>query len=192
MLKFISRSRQLNYTRKSLSTQNFQILSFVKNYSIKNIIYFHCKNFILNIWVSCYPKKITSFFEPCHILREKCPNTEFFLVRIFPHSDWIRRDTPYLSVLSPNAGKYAPEKTPYLDTFHAVILVHFRLTNNRYCTVISVKLLQKFNVLKSKLWIFAKVYLAKLFLISISGKFINVKFLIYTTWQFAEDCPLET
>ena len=23
-------------------------------------------------------------------LREKCPNTEFFLVRIFPHSDWIR------------------------------------------------------------------------------------------------------
>ena len=26
-------------------------------------------------------------------LREKCPDTEFFLVRIFPHSDWIRRDT---------------------------------------------------------------------------------------------------
>ena len=34
--------------------------------------------------------------------------------------DWIRRDTPYLSVFSPNAGKYGPEKTPYLDTFHAV------------------------------------------------------------------------
>ena len=30
------------------------------------------------------------------------------LVRIFPHSDWIRRDTPYLSVFSPNAGKYGP------------------------------------------------------------------------------------
>ena len=27
-------------------------------------------------------------------LHEKCPNTEFFLVRIFPHFDWIRRDTP--------------------------------------------------------------------------------------------------
>ena len=25
--------------------------------------------------------------------REKCPNTEFFLVRIFLHSDWIRRNT---------------------------------------------------------------------------------------------------
>ena len=26
-------------------------------------------------------------------LREKCPDAEFFLVRIFPHLDWIRRDT---------------------------------------------------------------------------------------------------
>ena len=50
-------------------------------------------------------------------LREKCPNTEFFLVHIFPHSDWIRRDT---SVFSPNARKYGLEKPPYLDTFHAV------------------------------------------------------------------------
>ena len=33
-----------------------------------------------------------------------------FLVLIFPHSHWIRRDTPYLSVSSPNAGKYRPEK----------------------------------------------------------------------------------
>ena len=33
-----------------------------------------------------------------------------FLVRIFQHSDWIRRDTPYLFVFSPNAGKYGPEK----------------------------------------------------------------------------------
>ena len=45
-------------------------------------------------------------------LREKCPNTEFFLVRIFPHSHWIQRDTPYLSVSSQNARKYGPEKTP--------------------------------------------------------------------------------
>ena len=32
------------------------------------------------------------------------------MVRIFLHSDWIRRDTPYLSVFSPNVGKYGPEK----------------------------------------------------------------------------------
>ena len=44
----------------------------------------------------------------------------FFLVRIFPHLDWIRRDTPYLSVFSPNAGKYGPGKFSYFDTFQAV------------------------------------------------------------------------
>ena len=27
----------------------------------------------------------------------------------------------YFPVFSPNTGKYGPEKTPYLDTFHAVI-----------------------------------------------------------------------
>ena len=32
-----------------------------------------------------------------------------FLVCIFPHSDWIRRDV-FWSVFSPNAGKYGPEK----------------------------------------------------------------------------------
>ena len=46
-------------------------------------------------------------------LLEKYPNTEFFLVRMFPHSDGIRRD-------SPNTGKYGAEKNPYFDTFHAV------------------------------------------------------------------------
>ena len=40
---------------------------------------------------------------------------ELFLVRIFPYSD------SYLSVFSPDAGKYGPEITPYLDTFHAVV-----------------------------------------------------------------------
>ena len=28
-------------------------------------------------------------------MRKKCPNAEFFLVRIFPYLDWIRRDTEY-------------------------------------------------------------------------------------------------
>ena len=27
---------------------------------------------------------------------------------------------PYFPVFSRNTGKYGPEKTPYLDTFHAV------------------------------------------------------------------------
>ena len=28
---------------------------------------------------------------------------------------------PYFPLFSPNTGKYPPEKTPYLDTFHAVL-----------------------------------------------------------------------
>ena len=32
----------------------------------------------------------------------------------------VKRDTEYLSVFSPNAAKYGPEKPPYLDTFYAV------------------------------------------------------------------------
>ena len=58
-----------------------------------------------------------------------CPNTEFFLVCIFPHSDWIRRNTKYLSEFSPNAWKYGPEKTSYLDTFHIVIIWLFKVYN---------------------------------------------------------------
>ena len=38
---------------------------------------------------------------------------------IFPHSDWIRRDT-YLSVFTPNAGKMLTRITPNTDTFYAV------------------------------------------------------------------------
>ena len=30
----------------------------------------------------------------------------------------------YLSVFSPNVGKYGPEKTPNMDTFHAVRRMH--------------------------------------------------------------------
>ena len=47
-----------------------------------------------------------------HPLREKCPNAEFFLVRVSPHADCPNAD----------AGKCGPEKTPYLDTFHGVIV----------------------------------------------------------------------
>ena len=56
-------------------------------------------------------------------LREICPSTEFFLVRIFPHLDLIRFECEIRSecgIFSPNAGKYGPGETPYLDPFHAM------------------------------------------------------------------------
>ena len=55
---------------------------------------------------------LVTFYTP-KTLREKCPNTKFFLVVIFPHSDRIRRDTEYLSVFCPNAGKYGPDNSEY-------------------------------------------------------------------------------
>ena len=58
-----------------------------------------------NNWVWLISPKIATI-----TLREKCSGTEFFLVRMFPLSDWIQRDTSYLSVFSLNAGKYGPKK----------------------------------------------------------------------------------
>ena len=40
----------------------------------------------------------------------------------FPAFCLNRRDTEYLSLFSQNAGKYRPEKPPYLDIFHTVRL----------------------------------------------------------------------
>ena len=37
---------------------------------------------------------MVSKWEKLHVaLREKCPNKELFLVRIFLHSDWIQENT---------------------------------------------------------------------------------------------------
>ena len=49
-------------------------------------------------------------------LREKCPNTEFFLVRI------AERYSASLFIQS-ECGKIRTRKTPYLETFHAVVLL---------------------------------------------------------------------
>ena len=43
-----------------------------------------------------------------------------FLVLIFTYLNWIPRDTPFLSVFSPNAGKYGPgklQKRAFLGSF---------------------------------------------------------------------------
>ena len=42
----------------------------------------------------------------------------FFVVRISPYLDSIPR---LISVFSLNTGEYGPEKTVYMDTFHAML-----------------------------------------------------------------------
>ena len=49
-------------------------------------------------------------------LREKCPNTECFSGPYFPAFGLNTE-----RYVSPNTGKYGPGKTPYLETFHAVL-----------------------------------------------------------------------
>ena len=80
-------------------------------------------------------------------LREMCPTTEDFLVRIFPHSDTIRRDTSYLSVFSPNAEKYGPENTPYLDTFHAVSTYQNKVLKEGCSCLLYIARNEEFNFL---------------------------------------------
>ena len=55
-------------------------------------------------------------------LREKCTNTELILVCIFLYLVRIQENTDqkFLGVQS-ECGKIRARKTPYLDTFHAVV-----------------------------------------------------------------------
>ena len=81
---------------------------------------------IMYIWISQVIYHEFRFHFVCHFVKRvriwSHSGPQF--LHIFPHSNWIRRDAPYLSVFSPNAGKYGSEKTPYVDTFHAVSLNH--------------------------------------------------------------------
>ena len=68
-----------------------------------------------------------------YTLREKCPNTKLFLVRIFPHSDWIRRDRVPLFIQS-ECGKIRSRKNSVFghfsrsDSFSHVFLVSETVT----------------------------------------------------------------
>ena len=44
----------------------------------------------------------------------------------------MRKSTPQISVFNLNAGKYGPEKTPYLDNFQAVPVKNFVLADYLY------------------------------------------------------------
>ena len=82
---------------------------------------------LLNIYNGAFLAKASNRLEPFTIflqktlLRQKWVITELFVVRISLYSDWIWRDTPYISVSSPNAEKCEPQITPYLDTFAFII-----------------------------------------------------------------------
>ena len=69
-------------------------------------------------------------------LREKCPNTEFILVRIFPHLDWIRRDTLYSVWMWENTDQEQlriwtlfTQYKPFANIFKFYVLIVFDFCN---------------------------------------------------------------
>ena len=65
---------------------------------------FHCHLILLLVYWSYRKKSLHAMHTSW-----KVSVFENILASIFPHLDWKRIDTPYLSVFSPNTGKYAPE-----------------------------------------------------------------------------------
>ena len=57
------------------------------------------------------------------------------LAWVFPHSDWIRRNTEYLSVFSPNVGKFGPYqlriRTPLTQC--TLLLLVFKIVESLQC-----------------------------------------------------------
>ena len=77
-------------------------------------------------WPSQFFSGIISYGDSCFRLHLHCVKGVHiwsFFWAVFSRI-WIeyREISPYLSVFSPGAEKYGPEKTPYLGTFHAVWL----------------------------------------------------------------------
>ena len=82
-----------------------------------------------------------------------CPNAEFFLVRIFPHWDWIPRDTSYLSVLV-RMRKNTDQKKLRIRTLFTAWKRNSVETFRKLC--VSIKFLQEktrwnFSILRSGL-----------------------------------------
>ena len=73
-----------------------------------------------------FPKSIL-LLNGCICNYKNLANKNMFKVETY--SDYCqtsKRDTPYMSVFSPNGEKHGPEKTPYLDTFQAVIFMVYQ------------------------------------------------------------------
>ena len=88
-------------------------------------------------------------------LYEKCPNTEFFLVRISPHSDWIRIRKNYVF------GHFS--RSVYFSDHDAMRLTLWRFTL-KYSFEFIFNIVRKrkgfhlFNKLKSKIYVYIETW----------------------------------
>ena len=136
---FPSHTHRQTHTHLSMLLLYENILISKQTQKLKDTTYTLHKNACTNGLYEVLPSFFVNFFELFHDTAWKVSVFGIFLVRIFPHldwiwrdtlypvfiwteygeilcirySDWIRRDSPYLSVFSPNAGKYGPENSEY-------------------------------------------------------------------------------
>ena len=102
----------------------------------------------------------------------------------------------YLSVFSPNVGRYRTEKTPYLDTFHAVLAllcyyIDFNYAQNRvtrHKLLVFLCLLCFFS-LRGNFWLHRKTHLLENLSFSFGAVYIDnngyMSDFIYHMPQFA-------
>ena len=87
-----------------LKNYKFDAIHLENVYRAVNEIY-KVKNSIWDIMKDILTSQGNNNYSLWSALSEKCPNMELFLVRIFPHSDWIWRDTKYSVRMRENADQ---------------------------------------------------------------------------------------
>ena len=121
--------------------------------------------FIFNLLIFLLWRGIPSWSNICSIIGKAATAWKVCKYGVisglsFLHSDWIWRFTPYISKFSLNAGKYGPEITPYLDTFHAVRIYQITIRFNQSLILLVYLILKDISLLKLLLiacWLFLLV-----------------------------------
>ena len=104
-------------------------------------------------------------------------------------------NTERYEVFTPNAGKYGPETTPYLDTFHVVILNENQLleaVQKKSSSAPVLKVIRKWNACEEENFYF-KDFLVTGSQYLYSRLFQNRKFLLQvlpTAWEYSMFLPL--
>ena len=119
-----------------LSISIFWYISASKFPSLRKLMFYTIYHLNLMHYYSSQKCNIAvNYYRKKHYTVWKVSVFGVFLVRIFPHSDWIRRDTE----------RYG--KTPNTDTFHAVSLSIFDRVSNTILFQFSQILFKSFSYL---------------------------------------------
>ena len=103
--------------------RSFQVLLSV-TWNVRSIIVPVISFFLTRLWISALFMEIV----PMHWWKVSVLGV--FLVCIFPYSNWMQKDTPYLSYLV-RMWENRTKKTLNMDIFHAVM--YSSLQKNSYC-----------------------------------------------------------